>query len=65
VSSAEHAIRLEYFRQLLVRYMPKTFAILTNIGALGDQFLNMLFVNMFFGAHSRGSSENYDRCFPV
>jgi hypothetical protein len=49
VSSAEHAIRLEYFRQLLVRYMPKTFAILTNIGALGDQFLNMLFVNMFLG----------------
>lgn len=42
-----HRNRLYTFRQLLSAYMPKTYAILSTIGALEDAYLNLMFVDFF------------------
>ena len=42
-----HRIKLHIFRELTKRYMIRTYTILDQIGALKDEFLNLIFIDFF------------------
>jgi hypothetical protein len=47
-TAVNHRLKLYTFKELVRKYLPKQYSRLERIGGLGSEFLNLLFIDLFF-----------------